>query len=300
VGFDPDHPPSLDDGPRARTRNIGNLIGLDAVDLGQCPTRWQRSVYPDHYHSRLRVVHDGVDTRAVAPNPKARLTLPNGRELSAGDEVLTYVARNLEPYRGFHTFMRSLPEILSRRPKAQAVIVGGDNVSYGAAAPAGTCHREMLLKELGDSLDLSRVHFLGWTPYSTFLNVLQVSRAHVYLTYPFVLSWSMLEAMSAECLVIGSRTPPVQEVISHGENGLLVDFFNTREIAETVVNALGAPAEFATIRRNARRTAVKRYDLHTVCLPAQLGLLHELGTLRRKPARARTEKASPHPELVEG
>jgi glycosyltransferase involved in cell wall biosynthesis len=309
VAFDPVYssPSNLDDGPRTRTKNIGNLIGLDAVDLGQCPTKWQRSVYPARCHSRLRVVHDGVDTCMVVPAPQARLPLPNGRELSAGDEVLTYVARNLEPYRGFPSFMRSLPEILTRRPKAQVVIIGADDVSYGARPPAGTCFREMLLKELGDSLDLSRVHFLGQVPYSIFLRVLQISRAHIYLTYPFVLSWSMLEAMSAECLVIGSRTPPVQEVIRHGENGLLVDFFNTREIAETAVNALAEPAAFAAIRRNARRTVVKRYDLQTVCLPAQLGLLHELGALRQKPGRVRTEKAAPQPvaasvqpELVEG
>src|SRR6185312_4325157 len=148
------------------------------------------------------------------------LRLPNdNRELRVGDEVVTYVARNLEPYRGFRTFMRSLPAILSRHPKAHVVIIGGDEVSYGMRLPDGKTYREEILNELGDSLDLSRVHFLGRVPYPTFLTVLQISRVHVYLTYPFVLSWSMLEALSAGCLVVGSRTPPVEEVLRHRENG---------------------------------------------------------------------------------
>jgi glycosyltransferase involved in cell wall biosynthesis len=170
--------------------------------------------------------------------------------------------------------MRSLPRILNSRPNARALVVGGDETSYGPGLAHGRTYRQQLLDELGASLDASRVHFLGRVPYSSFLEILQVSRVHVYLTYPFVLSWSMLEAMSAGCLVLGSRTPPVEEVIVDGENGLLVDFFSPAQIAQRVVDALADSHAFDAIRQAARRTIVDRYDLHTLCLPAQMRLLH--------------------------
>jgi glycosyltransferase involved in cell wall biosynthesis len=276
IEFEPKVSEQLDTAPRLRTKNIGNLLGLEAADLGQCPTRWQQSLYPDRYHSMLRVVHEGIDTRVVKPSHSANLRLPiSNRELTAADEVLTYVARNLEPYRGFKILMQSLPSILSRRPKAEVIIVGGDDVSYGMRLPDGKTYREEMLKELGDSLDLSRVHFLGRVPYATFLSVLQISRVHLYLTYPFVLSWSMLEAMSAGCLVVGSRTPPVEEVLRHRENGLLVDFFDTSAITDTLVDALSNPEAYRGLRERARRTIIEGYDLHTLALPAQLKLVRE-------------------------
>lgn len=196
--------------------------------------------------------------------------------MRAGDEIVTYVARNLEPYRGFRTFMRSLPAILSSRPNARVLIIGGDEVSYGTSLPPGQTYRQQMLAELGDSLDLQRVHFLGKVPYSTFLKVLQVSRVHVYLTYPFVLSWSMLEAMSAGCLVVGSRTAPVEEVVRSGENGLLVDFFNHGEVAEQVVRALADGGAYTHIRERARQHVIENYDLARICLPAQLSLMNKL------------------------
>jgi len=276
IEFQPGISEQLDTAPRLRTKNVGNLLGLEAADLGQCPTRWQQSLYPKRYHSMLRVIHEGIDTRLVMPNPSAKLRLPSGnRELTSEDEVVTYVARSLEPYRGFQTFMRSLPTILSRRPKAEVVIVGRDEVSYGSRLPDGKTYRQEMLKELGDSLDLRRVHFLGRVPYPTFLTVLQVSRVHVYLTYPFVLSWSMLEALSAGCLVVGSRTAPVEEVLRHRENGLLVDFFDTTTIADTVVDALSNLEAYRTLREQGRRTVIEGYDLHTLALPAQLKLVRE-------------------------
>lgn len=275
VGFAPDDADVFDNAPRIRTKNIGNLLALDTVDMGQTPTQWQKSLYPTIYHSKLHVAHEGIDTQIVAPDPAARLRLPGMEiELSRDDEVLTYVARNLEPYRGFPQFMRSLPAILEKRPNAQVLIVGGDEVSYGHRLAPGQTHKQLMLNELGNSLDLKRVHFLGKLPYSVFLKVLQVSRVHVYLTYPFVLSWSLLEAMSAGCLIVGSRTAPVEEAIRDGENGLLVDFFKPEEIAERVVEALAAGKDgHATIRQNARRTVVENYDLKTICLPAHLQLL---------------------------
>lgn len=289
VGFDPDENKIFDHAPRIRTKNLGNLIGLDAADLGQTPTHWQRSLYPAEYQTMMQVVHEGIDTHKVAPNPNARLRLPiamngalanapanTGIELALDDEVVTYVARNLEPYRGFQSFMRSLPAILEKRPKAQVLIVGGDEVSYGHKLPDGQTHRQHMLAELGSSLDLTRVHFLGKVPYSTYLTILQISRVHVYLTYPFVLSWSMLEAMAAGCLLVASKTAPVEEVIRNRENGLLVDFFSPADIAERVVDVLRAGRNgYADIRRNARTTIVEKYDLQAICLPTQLGLLEQ-------------------------
>ncbi len=278
VGFDPSENPRFDTAPKIRTKNAGNLLGLDATDWGQCPTQWQKSTYPEIYHPKLHVVHEGIDTDLVCPDPQARWRLlDNTLEFSAGDEVLTYVSRNLEPYRGFPSFMRSLSAILKARPKARVIIIGGDEVSYGARLPDGQSYRQNLLNELGDSLDLSRVHFLGKVPYPVFLKVLQVSRVHVYLTYPFVLSWSMLEAMSAGCLVVGSRTAPVEEVIRDGENGVLVDFFRPEEIAERVVEVLAEPERFTSLREHARQTIVESYDLKRICLPGQLRLIAQMG-----------------------
>lgn len=275
VGFEPHEPAVFNAGPRIRTKNLGNLIGLDAVDIGQCPTQWQKSLYPDRYQSILHVVHDGIDTERVAPDPHARFRIPNSSiELTADDEVVTYIVRNLEPYRGFTSFMRSLPKILSSRPNAHVLIVGGDETSYGPGLPNGQTFRQKMLDELGTLLDLRRVHFLGKVPYPTFVTLLQVSRAHVYLTYPFVLSWSMLEAMAAGCLVIGSRTAPVEEVLRDGENGLLVDFFSPEEIAQRVTEALACRQEYAALRENARRTILEKYDLRRNCLPKQLKLLN--------------------------
>jgi glycosyltransferase involved in cell wall biosynthesis len=209
-------------------------------------------------------VHDGIDTDLIAPGAPGE------------EELITYVARNLEPYRGFHVFMRAIPEIQRRRPKARIAIVGGDEVSYSARLPEGQTYRARLLRELDGRIDLSRVHFLGKLPYRRYLEVLSKSSIHVYLTYPFVLSWSLLEAMASGCLVLGSRTPPVEEVIRDGENGLLVDFFSTEAIAHKIDSALQMQKELRALREAARRTVVERYDLKRVCLPAQVALVERL------------------------
>ena len=274
VGFEPGTPLIPDVGPRIRTKNLGNLLALNAVDYGQCPTKWQKSRYPNEYQSKLHIVHEGIDTQIVMPDKTARFAIPNTDiELTTDDEVVTYVARNLEPYRGFPSFMRSLPAVLAQRPDAHVLVVGGDETSYGPRPTNGKSFRTQMLEELGETIDLKRVHFLGKVPYSSFVKILQVSTVHVYLTYPFVLSWSMLEAMSTECLIVGSRTQPVEEVIRDGENGLLVDIFSSEEIARRVVEVLADRNAYVAIRQNARRTIVEHYDLRTICLPAQLRLV---------------------------
>src|SRR5204863_5146657 len=215
------------------------LMALDASDVGMAPTLWQQSRFPTVYRPGIRVIHDGIDTDRVTP----------GRP---EEELITYVSRNLEPYRGFHTFMRAIPEIQRRRPKARIVIVGGDEVSYSPRLPEGRTYRQRMLKSLEGKIDVSRVQFTGRIPYADYVRLLQRSSVHVYLTYPFVLSWSMLEAMSAGCLVVGSRTPPVEEVIRDGENGLLTDFFSCEAIAAKVDQALAMDQQ--PLRDNARAT----------------------------------------------
>jgi glycosyltransferase involved in cell wall biosynthesis len=261
LGFDPEFPLSAGKVQRLRVMNAPLLMALDAMDCGMAATRWQQRQFPDAQKPRIAVIHDGIDTGVVAP---------------AGErdpELVTYVARNLEPYRGFHSFMRAIPEIQRRRPRARIVIVGGDDVSYSPRLPEGKTYRQRLLAELGDRIDLSRVEFRGKIPYADYLALLRRSAVHVYLTYPFVLSWSLLEAMSAGCLVVGSRTPPVEEVMRDGESGLLVDFLSPAAIAERVDYALSHQAELAPLRARARQTVVERYDLQRVCLPAQLKLV---------------------------
>lgn len=277
VDFDPEFSTIFYHPSRLRTRNGVALLSYDASDWGNTPTMWQRSLHPPEMRRRMSVIHEGVDTSLIVPNPQAVLELPDrGLSLKHGDEVLTYVARNLEPYRGFHVFMRALPEVLKRRPNAQVLVVGGDSVSYGAAAAPRSSYREMMLAELGSRLDTSRVHFLGQVDYAVYQKLLQISSAHVYLTYPFVLSWSFIEAMSSACLLIGSSTPPVMEVLEDGVNGLAVDFFDTAALVDRIVEALANPARFRALREAARETAVSRYDLKQVLLPRWVKLLDDL------------------------
>ena len=274
VGFDPEDPADLDALCQVRIKNAHLLLTLAACDRGLTPTEWQRSVHPAAFQDKISVIFDGIDTAAVRPDPKARFTLPDGRVLTAADEVVTYVARNLEPYRGFRPFMRALPELLRRRPAAQVLVAGGDEVSYGVPAPGGRTWREAMLQDV-EGIDPARVHFLGKVPYARYLALLQVSSVHLYLTVPFVLSWSCLEAMAAGCILVASGTPPVAEVIEDGRNGCLVDFFSPAAIAARAAEVLADRARLQPIRDAARRTVLDRYALD-VCLPRQAQLVTSL------------------------
>ncbi len=282
VDFDPEFTSVFGDPARLRTRNAVNLMGFNAADWGHTATSWQRSLYPGDMRRRITAIHEGVDTTRVKPNPDAWLRLPgHDYQLTRHDEVITYVARNLEPYRGFHVFMRALPEILRRRLRAQVIVVGGDGVSYGTPSPIGASYRDWLQQELRDRLDWARVHFLGQVPYETYLRVLQVSSAHVYLTYPFVLSWSFAEALACGCLVIGSKTAPVLEVLQDRVNGLLVDFFSGGDLADRVDEVFDHPDRLQELRNRARQTAVSRFDLTTSQLPKWERLVDDLVNGRR-------------------
>ncbi|WP_448207961.1 glycosyltransferase family 4 protein [Azospirillum sp. sgz302134] len=273
VGFDPSMPVNVDTVLRLRMRSTPLLLALEACDRGIAPTLWQRDTHPEPFWPRIEVIHDGVDTTVLQGNPDARFRLPDGTMLSRDDEVVTYAVRNLEPYRGFPSFMRALPRILEARPNAKVLIVGGDDVSYGSRPADGKSWRETMLAEV--PVDPARVFFMGHLPYELYLAALRVSRAHVYLTYPFVLSWSMVEAMALGCVVIGSDTAPVREVIRDGENGLLVDFFSPQAIADRVVEVLKDPGAFAPLGRAARETVVERYDLSR-CLTRQIDLIRSM------------------------
>jgi glycosyltransferase involved in cell wall biosynthesis len=271
--FDPEQPLSADDFPRIRAKNSPILLDLASCDRGISPTQWQQSQFPPELQPKISVLHDGIDTEYFAPNPEAKLVLTN-LDLSGVDEIVTHIARGMEPYRGFPQFMRAIALLQKRRPNCHVVVVGSDKVYYGRPAPEGKTYRQLMLAELPE-LDHQRLHFVGTLPYREYVQVLQVSQAHVYLTRPFVLSWSMLEAMSTGCLVVGSRTQPVMEMIEDSKNGLLADFFNPPEICDRIVEALENPERMAQVRRQARETILQRYSLEKL-LPQQLQLIDSM------------------------
>ena len=274
VGFDPEFPPTdPGDACRVRMKNVNNFLHFDIADAGVSPTEWQKSTFPEPFRSRISVIHDGIDTDVVVPNPNVSMTLNGNVTLTRQDEVITFVNRNLEPYRGYHVFMRALPEILRRRPNARVLLVGGDGVSYGAKAPEGKTWKQIFLDEVKDRLDLGRVHFLGNIEYKHFIPLLQLSTVHVYLTYPFVLSWSLLEAMACGCAIVASDTAPLREAIIDGETGVLADFFSPQALADRVVDLVADPERRARLGAAAREFAVRHYDLKTVCLPRMLALV---------------------------
>ena len=277
VGFDPEFQVhGFDQVMIAQARASYLAQALVHADAGVSPTEWQAGTHPPALRRMIEVIFDGVDCDRLTPDPQARFTLPDGRVLTRGDEVLTFVNRNLEPYRGYHIFLRALPEVLAARPGAQVVIVGEEGISYGSAPKAGGSWKEVILAEVKDRLDPSRVHFVGKLPYDRLVDLMHVARVHAYLTYPFVLSWSMVETMAAGTLVIGSNTAPVAEVIQDGVNGKLVDFFDVAGWSAALIDALARPEAHDALRAAARRTVRDRYDLRSVCLPKQVELLTRL------------------------
>lgn len=281
VGFDPEFPPSdVGNACRIRLKNLNNLLHFDIADAGIAPTHWQASTFPESFRSRITVVHDGIDTELLKPNPAVSMTLNNSIRLTRNDEVITFVNRNLEPYRGYHVFMRALPELLRRRPKARILIVGGNDVSYGARPEAGKTWKEIFAAEVQSQIspaDWGRVHYLGHIPYPAFVALLQLSTVHIYLTYPFVLSWSLLEAMSSGCAIVASDTQPLHEAIHHDETGRLVPFFDGKALVEQVCELADDAALRSRLGAAARAFAQTNYDLKTVCLPRQLAWVEQLG-----------------------
>lgn len=282
VNFDPefiDSDPSLS--CRIVLKNTMNHLHFHEADASISPTHWQASTYPENLRKKMSVIHDGIDTELLAPNPEAFISLKVGEEVlkfTREDEIITFVNRNLEPYRGYHIFMRSLPAIMKARPNAHVFIVGGDGASYGGKPPSGSW-KEKFFDEVKDQIDTSRVHFFGNLEYATYITVMQLSKVHVYLTYPFVLSWSLLESMSMGACVVASDTAPLQEVIVDNMTGRLVNFFDHKALAKSVIQLLHYPEHAKIIGENARNYVKDHYDLKRICLPKQLEWINNLASL---------------------
>jgi glycosyltransferase involved in cell wall biosynthesis len=262
VGFDPEFPIPVADFPRVRAKNAVNHLALNLGGHGQTPTQWQLSTYPPWAREKITLLPEGVDLAICAPDAELRRVPLKVGEATIGPEekLVTYVARDLEPYRGFHIIMRTLPLLLKARKDLRVVIVGGDGVSYGGPAPSGTW-RETMMAELGGRIDPDRVLFPGRVDYTTYLGLLARSDAHVYLTYPFVASWSLREALARGCAVVASDTQPVREFITHGRNGMLVPFFDIEALARQIIEVIEDPALSRRIRAGARRYAQAHLDM---------------------------------------
>jgi glycosyltransferase involved in cell wall biosynthesis len=275
--FDPELQPDDKDwknSSRIHMKNANTLLSLDHATWNITPTSFQKSSYPKRFHSRFSVIHDGISNSARPAQSTSKLSLKINEEftLTKTDKLITFVNRHIEPYRGCHSFIRAIPKIQELQPDSQIVIVGKKKgVSYGKVCENGEwCDR--FLSEIDGHYDSSRVHFVGHINYKSFLTLLQLSKVHVYLTYPFVLSWSLLEAMSSGCAIVGSATAPVMEVLDHEHNGLLVDFFDPQAIAEQVNRLLSDRKLAKKLGQQAHLDAVEHYSLER-CLPRQLKLI---------------------------
>jgi len=297
VGFDPEFGPlKIEDAFRVHAKNATMALAYAEADRIVCPTPFQASRFPAVFQPRIEVIHEGINTQRVKRDPNATLRLTNGRVLDQSRPVITFINRRFEPLRGFHVFLRALPRVLTQVPAAEVVLIGADEPGgYGLAAPQGTTWKQHMLEELGNRLDPNRVHFTGRLPYDQILAALSVSAAHVYYTYPFVLSWSLLEAMASECLVIGSDTAPVQDAIENGVNGLLFDFFDIDALSDALIRACHSPEIYSPLRRSARETVLARFDRDRLCRPAWLRLIHEV-----QPSLGHKAPLSLRGELVRG
>lgn len=275
MGFD-GKPLNIDDWAKLRSKNAHLLIDLFSCDAGLCPTKFQLKQFPKEFHHKIKVMHDGIDTDFCKPDENAKFYVKDkGITLTRNDEVITYATRGMEAYRGFPEFMQAVEILLKKRPNLQVVIGGEDRVCYGPKL-ANTTYKKLMLEKL--DLDLNRVHFVGGLPFNEYVNLLQITSAHVYLTYPFVASWSLLDSMSCACPVVASSTEPVKEFIEHGKNGLLFDFYNINEQVEKIEYALDHKEEMKPIRENARATIVENYNLKNL-LPKHIEYVKSIAQL---------------------
>jgi glycosyltransferase involved in cell wall biosynthesis len=277
VGFDPDEPVSAHAPFINHARNAVPFANIQTVDLGVVPTEWQKNTFPINFHNKFYTCHDGIRTDRLGPDPTVSVSL--GRlehPLTRNDEVVTYMARNMERARGFHIFMRALPKILAERPNARVLAIGGDNTSYGRKSDHVGGLRGEMEAEVGHLIDWDRVHFLGQVPYEKYCQIVQLSRCHIALTMPFVMSWSLLEAMAMQATVVSSDVAPVREAITHGETGLLVNFFDHNALADQVVDVLANSDAYAHIGKVARAHVIEKYDFLTRCLPEHIARMNSL------------------------
>jgi glycosyltransferase involved in cell wall biosynthesis len=295
VGFDPSEPTSDDDAARVRTKNLINLMSLESTDWGISPTVWQQSLHPAAFLPKISILHDGIDTDIAKPDPDARFDIA-GHSFRPGDEVVTYIARNFEPYRGFPTFMRAAEIILRERPRCHIIAVGADEVSYGKHLGKDQTWRRIMQSKV--TLDDSRIHWPGNISYAHLMKLFQISAAHIYLTYPFVLSWSSMEAMAAGCAMVSSRTAPVLEVMQHEKNALLADFFSAEDVAAQVLRILESPDRMQEMRQAARQTILDHYALKDL-LPLHMALIDDLAA-GRLPPPTHAQMMARHGHVPEG
>ena len=258
---------------RLRMKTANTLLHLNLADWNITPTRFQLSTFPSNLVSRFSVIHDGVDVSLIESITPASVKLSNGLCFNPGDDVITFVNRRVEPYRGCHTFIRSIPLIQRLCPSAHIIIIGDqDGASYGRL-PANGRWCDVFLKEISGQYDSSRVHFTGTLGYHAYLSLMRISKCHVYLTYPFVLSWSLMEAMAFGLPIVASSTPPVKELISHGQNGLLVDFFDPASLAESVFEIMSDRKLADLLGSSAKKLINAKYTIEH-CVPLHLNLMN--------------------------
>jgi glycosyltransferase involved in cell wall biosynthesis len=253
-------------------RNFHLTQSMMAADIIMTPTLWQKFVHPKILWPQILVLHEGISVDEIRANRQTSVTLPNGWTLNKGDRVVTYVSRNLEPYRGFDVFFEAMRLLAKAAPDVRVVLIGGEDVSYGKRPPGGMSWRNLFLHQEGPPLH--NAAFLGRVPYPMFLDLLNIAKVHTYLTVPFVLSWSAMEAMALETLVVASATHPVREVITDGRTGLLCDY-----TAQAVCDKVRAGLEMNTKKREkighlARRTIEQNYNFNTMYFHAISEQIH--------------------------
>jgi glycosyltransferase involved in cell wall biosynthesis len=273
MDYRPDFPCTELDRLRARARNAMLLLDLENCDRGYSPTHWQRSRLPRPFHDKVGVIFDGVDTEVWRPEPDAPRRLGD-LSLPTSTRVVTYATRGMEYMRGFDVFMKMAKKLSDRRSDVIFLIAGQDRVCYGGddKVTGGKSFKEWVLSR--DDYDLSRFVFLGLLPPAQLARLFALSDLHVYLTVPFVLSWSLLNALACGTTVLASDTAPVREVIEPGRNGLLVDFFDTDAMAEVANRVLDAPDKYRHLGAAGVEMVRSRYSLE-VCLPQMLALYQE-------------------------
>ena len=256
VGFNEEYV-GVDTRAKLQCKNSHLLLDLLNCDFGISPTEWQKSQFPKEFQNKIKVLHEGIDTNICCPKDNTIFEF-KGKRFTKEDEILTYATRGMEEYRGFPEFMKTVEQLQKIRPNMQVIIGGEDRVCYGCHLKNDTFKQKML-REL--DLDLSRIHFVGNLPYAEYIKLLQVSRCHVYLTYPFVLSWSLLEAMATGCCIVASDTAPVKEVIQDSFNGILTDFYDIDLLTQKINSVLEEPEKYSNIRISARETIKEKYEL---------------------------------------
>ena len=255
VGCDPEFPPHPSQWAGVRAKNAVGTLALLQQHPGVSPTAWQRSLFPAWAQPAITVVPDGVDLAFCSPDPHDRgePLLLGAIRVEPSQRLVTFAARDLEPYRGFHTLVRALPRLMAR-PDVQVICLGGDGVSYGLPPPTGTW-RERLLAEIRPRIDPARLHFPGRVAYRMFRDVLRRSDVHTYLSYPFIASWSLREAMACGCAVVAGDTAPVREFLTDGATGRLVAALDPAALADGILDLLDRADDRHALGRSARQWA---------------------------------------------